>query len=286
FKVGLIALIINPVYGEAGSKLSITGIGFKADSSYNVTFGTILYEDYGVGVTSGEAISDIFYVPNVGTGVYDMTITDEDENEMTVEFRVTAVTGVTLDPAMAPNTYNVTVEGYNFADHIDTVDFVLYNATEEWGMNVMQTVTPGTPVKTDIDGNFTAWWEVLDEDTLSLGDYTINITGYDDFFLQIPFSVVEARVDVAPRKALFDRGDTIQFNVKNDFKFSESYMKIWDPYENLYWQTDAFGEWLKVGDIYTVPYYLQTSGKNTMELSQDAPLGTWVYVFYETGTTE
>ncbi|GAH23897.1 unnamed protein product, partial [marine sediment metagenome] len=43
---------------------------------------------------------------------------------------------------------------------------------------------------------------------------------------------------------------------------------------------------LKVGDLYTVPYYTQTSGMNLMELSQDAPLGIWTYVFYETGTTQ
>ena len=285
FKVGLIALIINPVYGEAGAKLSITGIGF-APGSYNVTFGIKLYEDYGT-VSGGEAISDIFYVPNIEPGTYDMIITDTEDNEMTVEFRVTAVTEVTLDPATAPNTYNMTIEGYNFADkEFEEVEFVLYNATEEWDMDVWQGSPAGTPVETSDDGNFTAWWLVLDEDTLDLGDYTINVTGYDDFFIQVPFSVVEARVDVAPRKALFDRGDTIQFNVNNDFDFKESYMKIWDPYDNLYWQTEKFADWVKSGDLYTVPYYLQTSGMNPMELTQDAPLGTWFYVFYETGTTQ
>jgi len=285
FKVGLIALIINPVYGQAGTKLSITGIGF-APGDYNVTFGTILYEEYG-DVSGGDAISDTFYVPNVLTGIYDITISDTDENEMTVEFRVTAVTEVTLDPAMAPNDYNVTIEGINFADKdLEDVDFVLYNATDEWDMDVWQDTDGTDRVETCADGNFTAWWEVLDEDTLSLGDYTINVTSYDDFIVQIPFSVVEAQVSVAPRKALFDRGDTIQFNVKNDFDFPESYMKIWDPDDNLYWETVEFLDWVKSGDLYTVPYYLQTSGGNPMELSQDAPLGPWFWVFYEKGTTQ
>jgi len=295
FKVGLIALIINPVYGEAGTELSITGIGFASSGEYNVTFGTILYEEYGSGVSGGEAISDIFYVPNVLTGIYDITITDEDDNAMTVEFRVTAVTEVTLDPAMAPNKYNVTVEGINFADYEDTVEFVLYNATDEWDMDVKQmwdhddnsaTDNVERDAETCDDGNFTAYWFVLDDDDLSLGDYTINVTGYDDFLIQIPFNVVEARVSVAPRKPLFDRGDTIQFDVNNDFDFDESYMKIWDPDDNLYWQTELFEDWVKSGDLYTVPYYLQTSGLNPMELSQDAPEGTWFYVFYETGKTQ
>ncbi|GAI21817.1 unnamed protein product, partial [marine sediment metagenome] len=218
---------------------------------------------------------------------YDIIISDTDENEMTVEFRVTAVTEVTLDPAMAPNKYNLTIEGCNFADKVDEeVEFVLYNATDEWDMDVYQNKAGDDPVKTGKDGNFTGWWLVLEDDTLSLGDYTINVTGYDDFFVQVPFSVVEARVSVAPRKPLFDRGDTIQFNVKNDFDFIDSYMKIWDPDDNLYWQTEVFKDWVKAGDLYSVPYYLQTSGMNPMELTQDAPLGTWTYVFYETGTTQ
>jgi hypothetical protein len=284
FKVGLIALIINPVYGEAGTELSITGIGF-ANGDYNLTFGAKLYEDYGT--VNLEAISDTFYVPSVVPGIYTIIISDTDDNEMTVEVRVTAVTEVTLDPAMAPNTYNVTLEGYNFADkELEEVEFVLYNATDDWDMNVWQNNAADEPVETGDDGNFTGWWLVLDEDTLDLGDYTINVTGYDDFFVQIPFSVVEAKVSVAPRKALFDRGDTIQFNVKNDFDFPESYMKIWDPADNLYWETSEFLDWVKSGDLYTVPYYMQTSGGNPMELTQDAPLGTWFYVFYETGTTQ
>jgi len=282
FKVGLIALIINPIHGEAGTKISITGIGFLEESSYNVTFGTKLYEDYGT-VTSAEAISTIFYVPNVEPGTYDMTIIDEDDNEITVQFSVTESTYVSMDPAMAPNDYNVTIKGYNFADYKYLVDFVLYNATDEWDMDVDY---EGSPVKTGEDGNFTGYWKVDPEADLSLGDYTINVTGYDDFLLQVPFSVVEARVDVAPRKALFDRGDTIQFNVKNDFDFEDSYMEIWDPYDNLYWKTEEFDIWLKVGDVYTVPYYLQTSGMNPMTLAQDAPLGTWFYIFYEEGTTQ
>jgi len=285
FKVGLIALIINPVYGEAGTKISITGIGF-APSDYNVTFGTKLYEDYST-VTGGGAISDTFYVPNFEPGTYDLTVIDIEENELTVHFTVTAVTEVILDPAKAPNDYNVTIEGYNFADkENEEVDFVLYNATDEWDMDVWQNGAGTDPVKTGIDGNFTAYWIVFPEADLSLGDYMINVTGFDDFFLQVPFSVIVARVDVAPRKALFDRGDTIQFNVKNDFKFVDSYMKIWDPYDNLYWRTEDFKSWLKVGDLYTVPYYLQTSGMNPMTLSQDAPMGTWFYVFYEEGTTQ
>jgi len=286
FKVGLIAMIINPTHGSAGTEVALTGIGFYSDEGtgvgdFNMTFGEKLYE-YPGGVDT-EAISRSFFVPNVELGTYDVTVIDEDENELTVHFTVTSATEIILDPAKAPNDYNVTIEGHNFANYIALVDFVLYNATDEWDMDVDY---EKASVKTDIDGNFTGYWMVDPEADISLGDYTINVTGHDDFFLQVPFSVVEARVSVAPRKLLFDRGDTIQFNVKNDFDFEDSYMEIWDPYDNLYWKTEVFGTWLKVGDVYTVPYYLQTSGMNPMTLSQDAPIGPWFYIFYEEGTTQ
>ena len=284
FKVGLIAMIINPTYGAAGTDISLTGIGFLP-GDYNLTFGDILYEDYGTGVGSGEAISDIFYAPNVEPGTYDVTVVDEDENELSTQFTVTAVTEVTLDPAKAPNDYNMTIEGENFADKVGAVDFVLYNSTDDWSMDVY--TDPGAvPAAIDSTGNFTAYWEVLPEAELSLGDYTINVTGPEDFLVQLNFSVVEARVDVAPRKALFDRGDTIQFNVKNDFDFKKSYMEVWDPYDNLYWKTELFADWVKSAGLYTVPYYLQTSGMNPMTLTQDAPMGTWFYIFYEEGTDQ
>ncbi len=86
FKVGLIALIINPTFGEARTRIVISGIGF-APGFYNLKFGDILYEDHGTVVN--EAISDIFYVPNVLPGIYDVTVIDSDENELTVQFIVT-----------------------------------------------------------------------------------------------------------------------------------------------------------------------------------------------------
>ena len=286
FKVGLIAMIINPTHGAAGTEVALTGIGFKGPGNYNLTFGDILYEDHGTGVSGGEAISDIFYVPNVEPGTYDVTVVDEDENELSTMFTVTHVTVVTLDPAMAPNDYNMTIEGENFADKVGAVEFLLYNSTDDWAMDVYEDRLGTVAAATDIDGNFTGWWEVLPEADISIGDYTINVTGPEDFLVQVNFSLVEARVDVAPRKALFDRGDTIQFNVKNDFDFPLSYMEVWDPYDNLYWKTELFADWVKAAGLYTVPYYLQTSGKNPMTLTQDAPMGTWFYIFYEEGTDQ
>ncbi len=289
FKVGLIALIINPTSGESGTKVSLTGIGF-ANSDYNVTFTsadesyTKLYEDFGT--VSGGAIADPFYVPNVEPGTYSLTVSDTDDNELTTTYVVTESTYVIANPAIAPNLYNVSLKGYNFADSAGLVDFVIYNSTIEEDMDVYTTTDEPLdpdPAATGTDGNFTAWWEVLDKDTLSIGDYTINVTGTEGLLVQIPFSVVAARVSVAPRKAQFDRGDMIQFDIDNDFILPLSYIEIYSPGDILYWSTDPFDSawWMPVEGLHTVPYYRQTAAANPMELQSDAPMGAWLYIFFD-----
>ncbi len=304
FKVGLIALIINPESGEAGTKTSITGIGFAA-GVYNVTFTssdgsfTKLYEDHGT-VSGGEAISDLFYMPNVEPGTYHLTISDTEENELTRTFMVTESTYVIADPVVAPNKYNVSLKGYNFADIEDgVVDFVIYNVTaegkvdleEEMEVNTWKTVDnveQDITTLLDKDGNFTGHWHVPLKDVMSLGDYTINVTDSKGLLVQIPFSIVAARVSVAPRKAQFDRGDMIQFDINNDFILPLSYIEIYSPSDILYWSTQVFIEpwWIPVEGLHTVPYYRQTAAGNPMELQSDAPMGTWLYRFFEDADTE
>ncbi|MHA2377457.1 MAG: hypothetical protein ACXAB9_14975, partial [Candidatus Thorarchaeota archaeon] len=223
FKVGLIALIINPTSGEAGTEVQITGIGFE-DDLYNLTFGDELYEDFGTVVA--EAIADTFYVPNVEPGVYELLITDSAENELAAHFTVTAMSYASLDPSVAPNEYNISIEGYHFADVVDDVDLVIYNSTDDWDMNVYMDGPGAVPVETDADGNFTAWWMVPLDSILSLGDYTINITDSKDLMVQLPFSIVAARVEVTPSKEIFDRGDTVKFDISNDFDLPDSYIEI------------------------------------------------------------
>ncbi len=291
FKVGLIALIVNPVSGEAGTEIAITGIGF-AEGTYNLTFGAEDVEEGYGDVNAGEAISDNYYIPNVEPGVYTLTIIDVDENELAVIFTVTESTTASVDPVVAPTGYNVTLSGNNFADDSSEVDFVIYNSTDDWPMIVQTTISePEYPTLidtiTDDDGNFTGWW-LVDAD-LSNGDYTINVTGGQGLLVQLDFSVVAARVSVAPRKALFDRGNTVSFDISNDFALGGSYIEIFSPDDTLYWITEDFNianngdpsVWVLVDELYTVPYYRQTANMNEMELASDAPLGTWTYFFYD-----
>jgi len=282
FRLGMMVIIISPNSGPSGDYVYLTGTGFDPSGDWNATLGgELIAEDT---ATTEGTISAFFYAPTLDVGIYDIFVLDiESEIELSTPFTVTDTTRVTLDPTDAPNEYNLTIKGYNFADTVGDVEFILYNATDDWEMEVL--MDPGeVDAETDLDGNFTAYWIVLDEDTLSIGDYTINVTGSEELFAQVPFSLAAEVVDVQARKTLFNRGDVIQFDVSNDFKYPDAYIKIWDPYDNLYWRTDVLDTWLKVEGLYTVPYYTQTSGGNPMLLAPDAPLGTWTWKFYKSGT--
>ena len=286
FKVGLIALIINPTSGTAGTELAITGIGFEP-GLYNLTFGDEVYDGYGT-VSPGEAIADTFWIPNVEPGVYEVLIVDSVENELAAHFIVTDMSHASIDPAVAPNEYNITLSGYNFADDAEPVDFVIYNSTDDWDMDVYEDGAGAVPAETDSDGNFTGWWIVPDDTILSLGDYTVNITDDKGLMVQLSFSIVAARVEVTPSKPLFDRGDTVKFDISNDFDLPNSYIEVFSPDDTLWWITDVFvpGVWVQPETLYTIPYYRQTANENPMDLASDAPMGTWMYFFYDWDDTE
>jgi hypothetical protein len=281
FKVGLIALIINPTSGTAGTELSITGIGFEP-GLYNLTFGDEENADYGT-VSAGEAIADNFWVPNVEPGTYDVLVVDIAGNELAGHFTVTDTSHASMDPAVAPNDYNITISGYNFADDVADVTFDIYNSTDDWSMTVMDN---GLDAATNSDGNFSGWWLV--DPILGLGDYTVNITDGQGLMVQLDFSVVAARVDVLPTKPLYDRGDTLKFDISNDFDLPDSYLKIYSPDDILWWITDPLTAdmWIQPDMLYTVPYYRQVANENPMDFASDAPMGTWTYVFFDDGNDE
>jgi len=289
FRIGLMIVIVSPDEGPSGKKVTLTGTGFSEGETWNATLNgiTLFEEEYVNSEGELEVAGEIptFYVPTVDVGTYEIEVLDIDtEIEVTAEFEVTATTLVEADPVMAPNEYNVTLEGWYFAAILDgDLDFVLWNATDDWDMDVLQGKAPGTDAMTDKGGNFTAWWEVPDDETLSLGEYTINATGEEDLFAQLTFEIVSKKVEISPRKSEFAITESVSFIIESSFAQEDSYIKIWDPDDNLVWRTDDFIEdyWLKVGVLETLPYYRQTAGGNPMTLLEDAPLGTWSYTWYD-----
>jgi hypothetical protein len=304
FRIGLMIVIVSPDDGPTGTLVTLTGAGFSENMSWNATFdGEELWEEEDVNAEgeieeAGEIPS--FYVPTVEPGIYTITVLDIDtEIEVEVEFEVTESTYVTTDPEMAPNDYNVSIEGWYFMElEGGELEFVIYNATDDWDMEVYQmwdhdddddTDNERRDAELNEDGNFTAYWKVPDDETLSLGEYTINITDEEDLMAQIAFSVVEETISIEARKASFAVGETVSFVIESSFTQHESYIEIMDPDGDLYWETDELTDgsggtldlWLKVGVLQIVPYYRQTAGGNPMLLLDDAPLGEWSWVYYD-----
>ncbi|MCD6480600.1 IPT/TIG domain-containing protein [Candidatus Bathyarchaeota archaeon] len=292
FRAGLMIVILSPSEGPVGTKVTITGSGFTKGGTWNATFNG---EDIGLGpakaVAGDGTLSGTFYVPQVDVGTYTVTVLDiASDIEVTATFKVTGVPEVVVEPSSAPQGYNVTIKGWNFADIAGgALTFKLKNDTNTWDIGVW--AGPAlTPATTDSDGNFTAWWNFVDSTgakiTLDVGDYVINVTDSKGITVEVPFKVVEETIECSSRKAEYNIGDTVAFDIKSSFPKKTSYIEIYDPDGNLFWNTTILTTWRKVGTIYTVPYYSQVDASgNPMILPPDAPTGTWTWKWYNsTGT--
>jgi len=276
FRVGIVIALIAPESGAQGAKVTLSGVGFTDTGDWNATMDDELLAD---GTADGDGvITSTFYIPNIAPGTYTVYVLDiESEITVTTEFTITDVTYLELDPISAANGYNITISGWHYSeDDGRTYTYVLYNDTDEWDISA-----DINPQRIEEDGNLTAYWEVYDEDTLDLGTYWLNVTDDNDLFAQIQMDIVDAVVSVAPKKSVYQIGDTIAFSITSTFPQNGAYFKIYDPQSNLYWQSDAINTWIKVGYERVVPFYAQTSGQNPMILVSDAPLGTWTWKMYD-----
>jgi uncharacterized small protein (DUF1192 family) len=301
FKAGLIVVVATPDEVKAGQMVTFTGTGFSEDEDFSAEFGDIEMTDEEE-IESDGTFTYEYYVPTIDPGTYTVTFTDIDaEIDVTTEVTVTEDTMVELDPATAPNEYRIIIRGWNFKyeDGLEP-DFTLYNDEDDWDItddvffydDEDDDYETGDVEIDSEEGNFTAWWEVYEDDDLDLGDYTLLIEVEDDWMVEVALEIVVKTVTVMPRKPTFTIGDTIAFEIVNSFAQDESYIKIWEPNGDLYWQTDDFLEggatdaWIKVGTVYRVPYYRQTAGGNPMILLGDAPLGTWKWTMYDDDNDE
>jgi len=297
FRIGMMIVISSPESAPTGKEVTLTGTGFTGSGKWNATLGDLaIFEDENVdsqgNLAEGTEVPT-FYVPDIEPGVYTITVLDiDDEIEVEIDFTVTDRSTLTLDPIVGPQDYNISISGKYFLQvDGESLDFVIFNETEDWDMDVyVGPKTSTTRVELDEDGNFTGWWNFNKESLeLDLGNYWINVTdGQEITFAQIGFEVVSKTVGIDPRKATFRIGDTVGFNVESSFAQDDSYIKIWDPDGDLYWTTDKFdtGDWQKVGTIQIVPFYKQTAGGNPMILLDDAPLGTWEWTWYNSDDDE
>ncbi|MCW3990250.1 MAG: hypothetical protein NWE88_09270 [Candidatus Bathyarchaeota archaeon] len=281
FKIGLIAMLINPESGPSGTEVSLTGIGFT-NGLYNMTFEDDLLLD-NQAVTS-EQISDDFVVPTVDPGTYTVTVVDEDENTLSRTFTVTATTSLAGTPSDIAVGYNMSIYGEHFTEVAATaLTFYAYNAT--WGMTTAIVVneTFGVASTSSADGNFTGYWVV--PDTMLLGNtYTMNVTDANDLYAEFDFTVVEEEVEINPNKASYSLGDTITFTIKATFEKVNSYLEIVDPSEEqIFISTFAGIEWEEISgwQVVRIPNQVQDGSLNPLMIPSDGDTGTWVWTLYD-----
>jgi hypothetical protein len=277
FRVGAILTILAPQTGPTGTRVTLTGIGFTPSGKWEAFFGNVsIFEDEDV---SGDTtLSGFFYVPTVEAGEYTVTVVDLDEGiEVDTDFTVTESTSLSFEPESAPIGFNVTFEGMYFSESSGDigVEFVIYNATDDWAMEVYEGAASAT---TDEEGAFSAWWVV--PDTLSLGSYTVNATDDEGLFSQVAFEVVSKFISITPHKSAYNRENTVRFNIESSFEELGSYIMIFDPDGSFVWMTDDIDYWSESDVTYFAPLP-QTAGGYPLTLLEDAPLGTWTWTWYD-----
>jgi hypothetical protein len=318
FRIGSILVLLSDDEGPAGMEIVLSGNGFTAAGGWNATFGDEeLFEDMTVD-GAGLLGANIFYVPQVEPGTYDIQVWDE-ESEIAVitEFVVTHATSFEIVPMEAPAGFNVTFEAmYWSEDQGETFEFVVWNETEDWditgevwkvsadyddGLGLGPSPSPFSTGDADgseaDDGAATMWWFIGDEDpedaeeVFSKGTYWLNVTYGDDYEYSTSFVIGDPHARIAPRKSIFRIGDTLSFAIEHSFgnnplgDIEDGNVDIFDPSGNLYFRTDELDEdhWVKSGMFYYVPISAQVDNENPMILLDDAPLGTWSYEWYEDG---
>jgi hypothetical protein len=194
---------------------------------------------------------------------------------------------VTLDPASAPQDFNVSIHGEWFGQDETTLEFVIYNVTSGGDIDIeedMDVWTEDDPAEVTNDGNFSAWWDFNDEDLeLDIGDYWINITDGHDMFVQVPFSVVAEINTAESHKSAYAIGDVVSFDITTNFVRDDTWIEVFDPDGVLYWKLEFVeDDFESVDHTYTVPIMAQADAKgNLLELTSDAPIGTWTWEWWD-----
>jgi len=188
FRIGTMLVLLSEDSGVTGEKIILTGSGFSINGEWNATFGdVIIFEDVEVnddGILKEGGDTPAFLVPQVEPGVYTIVVWDVDE-EITVEVEFEVTEGIYLEFSTytAPNKYNLTINGWNWPEvdgeenTVDNIDFVLYNDTDDWDMNVRMLGHPGVVASLNATGFLNdAWWLVPTSDDLDKGVYHVNAT--------------------------------------------------------------------------------------------------------------
>jgi len=271
------SITLTPSKGIAGTTVTVSGRGFKASSTVDITwlvttgYSLLLVNDYPT--DSVGAFTTTFTVPPVTTGV-DYTITATDAATPTAgtasaTFTMTGATAITLSPKSGLGGITVTVTGEWFTKS-KTVTVYL-DATSLGTVTASSVIPYGfTKVITiPIDATF--------------GAHTIKAKDSEGVEATATFTVSERIIVIQTGSTTYMPGDTLSFDIHSTVEFKKTgavyddiVIKIYDPDDSLFWTVG----WKPVKDVelakWTVPYSTQVDELDLhLTLPSDAMAGLW-----------
>ncbi|XHH08699.1 MAG: hypothetical protein ACFCUE_14190 [Candidatus Bathyarchaeia archaeon] len=282
FKVAVTMLTATPSSNVAtGINLAIRGYGFDGDYA-NVTIGNLLVaenipvDDLNDGIT--------IVLPTIPTGTYTVEAIDDGGLSAQTTITVTKTTTVTMSPASAPRSAEVTITGLNFVRSNEaTVTIKIINATT-------RTVVTTLTASLNASGIFEKFWTV--PSNYKLGNYLVNVTDSSGLTAEVPFTVATLEVTVATGADSYQQGAIGSFQLTSSMNPSGA-IAIYDPdgylfdiigiqYDNWFPADFTFEGYLGESGMVAGNYIYPTNGygilSGTMfQLPSDAKMGNWTW---------
>lgn len=278
FKIAITSVAVTPSTAPSGTVVTVTGYGFTAGDTFNVTFAGVLVVPTGI-VAAGTptTVTATFVIPTINPNTYSVVVTDLSGLTAAAEFTVNATSTITLIPTSAPKDIAVTITATNFGAGNQLI-FYIKNST--W--SALLSVTPAAGfvgTTTNATGAYVGTFEVdpVAHASWALGTYTINAsninTPVNTFNATVTFTLGVAAFDVTTRAATYRQGDTISFKAQSSYPGWVEVILL-DPEGN-----PGYVEFYLDGPIngyYVAWYYPSYYGDNFI-LPSDAPVGTWTW---------
>ncbi|MGB9915660.1 MAG: beta strand repeat-containing protein [Candidatus Bathyarchaeales archaeon] len=267
FKVAVTLLVVSPTSGPTGTLVTVTGYGFTASGTVNVTLGTqqvITNEN----VLPDKTFTKTFIVPTVPTGDYTVKATDSGGLSAQTTFTVTQTTTLVLTPSTTSRGLTVAVAADYFTATAGTaLTFAIRNAT--WSSALTVTNASGwTGIATNATGSFRGSFNV--SSAWALGTYTVNATDTNGLVAEATLTVAILSVTIKTGSTTYAQGDTVSFYVSSTAAASGSII-IKDPSGYIYNSiTINTADWTMVPGGAVLPY-----SKTMFTLPADAAVGNW-----------
>ncbi|MEJ5328177.1 MAG: hypothetical protein WHU54_08035 [Candidatus Bathyarchaeia archaeon] len=270
FKLAVTLIVVSPASGPTGTNVTVTGYGFTAGGTVNVTLGTKQVIT-GASVASDKTFTQAFLVPTVATGDYTVRAVDSGGLSAQTTFTVTQTTQLVLTPSTTSRGLTVAVAADYFTRAAGTaLTFAIRNAT--WSSALTVTNASGwTAIETNATGSFRGSFTV--SSTWALGTYTVNATDANGLVAEATLTVAILAVTINTGSTTYVQGDTVSFYVTSTAAAS-GYIVVKDPSGYVYNTISiTSGDWTGVPGAVVLPY-----SKTMFTLPADAAVGNWTWI--------